>query len=96
MRYFPYYSAKNFPNFFLQTFAQPVKFNPDFGVFEVVNDAPQRLENQLKKVLHDQKPPNPIYDVIRKAKNDGQLSKKISASPVFNIDPNYNTMVSIL
>uniref|UniRef100_A0A8C3BAC7 Regulator of G protein signaling 22 n=1 Tax=Cairina moschata TaxID=8855 RepID=A0A8C3BAC7_CAIMO len=60
--------------------------------FEVVNDAPQRLENQLKKVLHDQKPPNPIYDVIRKAKNDGQLSKKISASPVFNIDPNYNTM----
>uniref|UniRef100_A0A493TTC9 Regulator of G protein signaling 22 n=1 Tax=Anas platyrhynchos platyrhynchos TaxID=8840 RepID=A0A493TTC9_ANAPP len=76
----------------LPTFAQPVKFNPDFGVFEVVNDAPQRLENQLKKVLHDQKPPNPIYDVIRKAKNDGQLSKKISASPVFNIDPNYNTM----
>ncbi|XP_066847331.1 regulator of G-protein signaling 22 isoform X4 [Anser cygnoides] len=76
----------------LPTFAQPVKFNPDFGVFEVVNDAPQRLENQLKKVLHDQKPPNPIYDVIRKAKNDGQHSKKISASPVFNIDPNYNTM----
>uniref|UniRef100_A0A8B9DCB4 Regulator of G protein signaling 22 n=1 Tax=Anser cygnoides TaxID=8845 RepID=A0A8B9DCB4_ANSCY len=57
-----------------------------------VNDAPQRLENQLKKVLHDQKPPNPIYDVLRKAKNDGQHSKKISASPVFNIDPNYNTM----
>ncbi|NWS53856.1 RGS22 protein, partial [Chunga burmeisteri] len=74
------------------TFAQPVKFNPDFGVFEVVNDAPQRLESQLKKILRDQKPPNPIYDVLRKAKNDGQLSKMHSTSPTFNIDPNYNTM----
>ncbi|NXW63470.1 RGS22 protein, partial [Eurystomus gularis] len=74
------------------TFAQPVKFNSDFGVFEVVNDAPQCLESQLKKILHDQKPPNPIYDVLRKAKNDGQLSKMRSTSPTFNIDPNYNTM----
>ncbi|XP_053915954.1 regulator of G-protein signaling 22 isoform X2 [Cuculus canorus] len=76
----------------LPTFVQPVKFNSDFGVFEIVNDAPQRLESQLKKILHDQKPPNPIYDVLRKAKNDGQLSKMCSASPAFNIDPNYNTM----
>ncbi|NWS94910.1 RGS22 protein, partial [Mionectes macconnelli] len=74
------------------TFAQPVKFNSDFGVFEVVNYAPRRLESQLKKNLHDQKPPNPIYDVLRKAKNDGQLSKMHSASPTFNMDPNYNTM----
>ncbi|NXQ96088.1 RGS22 protein, partial [Sagittarius serpentarius] len=74
------------------TFAQPVKFNSDFGVFEVVNDAPQCLESQLKKILHDQKPPNPIYDVLRKAKNDGQLSKMRNASATFNIDPNYNTM----
>ncbi|XP_027758907.1 regulator of G-protein signaling 22 [Empidonax traillii] len=76
----------------LPTFAQPVKFNSDFGVFEVVNYAPRRLESQLKKNLHDQKPPNPIYDVLRKAKNDGQLSKMHSASPTFNMDPNYNTM----
>ncbi|XP_009321401.1 PREDICTED: regulator of G-protein signaling 22 [Pygoscelis adeliae] len=76
----------------LPTFAQPVKFNSDFGVFEVVNDAPQCLESQLKKILHDQKPPNSIYDVLRKAKNDGQLSKMRSASPTFNIDPNYNAM----
>ncbi|NXE78205.1 RGS22 protein, partial [Cochlearius cochlearius] len=75
-----------------QTFAQPVKFNSDFGVFEVVGDAPQHLESELKKILRDQKPPNPIYDVLRKAKNDGQLSKMRSASPTFNIDPNYNTM----
>ncbi|NXM24850.1 RGS22 protein, partial [Oxyruncus cristatus] len=74
------------------TFAQPVKFNSDFGVFEVVNYAPRRLESQLKKNLHDQKPPNPIYDVLRKAKNDRQLSKMHSASPTFNVDPNYNTM----
>ncbi|NXC49564.1 RGS22 protein, partial [Penelope pileata] len=74
------------------TFAQPIKFNSDFGVFEVVNDTPQHLENQLKKILREQKPPNPIYDVIRKAKNDGQYSKKISASSAFSIDPNYNTM----
>ncbi|NXQ79260.1 RGS22 protein, partial [Nyctibius grandis] len=74
------------------TFALPVKFNSDFGVFEVVNDAPRCLESQLKKILHDQKPPNPNYDVLRKAKNDGHLSKMCSASPAFNIDPNYNTM----
>nr|XP_021136389.1 regulator of G-protein signaling 22 isoform X2 [Columba livia] len=76
----------------LPTFAQPVKFNSDFGVFEVVNDATQRLESQLKNILHDQKPPKPIYDVLRKAENDGQLSKMCSASPAFNMDPNYNTM----
>ncbi|KAJ7397813.1 regulator of g-protein signaling 22 [Pitangus sulphuratus] len=76
----------------LPTFAQPVKFNSDFGVFEVVNYAPRCLESQLKKNLHDQKPPNPIYDVLRKAKNDGQLSKMHSASPTFSMDPNYNTM----
>ncbi|GAB0181922.1 regulator of G-protein signaling 22 [Grus japonensis] len=76
----------------LPTFAQPIKFNSDFGVFEVVNDAPQHLESQLKKILHDQKPPNPIYDVLRKAKNDGQVSKMCSISPAFNIDPNYTTM----
>ncbi|XP_025040108.1 regulator of G-protein signaling 22 isoform X2 [Pelodiscus sinensis] len=76
----------------LPTFAEPVKFNPDFGVFEVVNDTPQRLENQLKKILHNQKSPRSIYDVTRKAKNDGQLSKKSSTFPDFNVDPNYSTM----
>uniref|UniRef100_A0A8C3FL64 Regulator of G protein signaling 22 n=1 Tax=Chrysemys picta bellii TaxID=8478 RepID=A0A8C3FL64_CHRPI len=76
----------------LPTFAEPVKFNPDFGVFEVVNDTPQCLENQLKKILHNQKPPSPIYDVTRKAKNDGQLSKKSSIFPDFSVDPNYSIM----
>ncbi|XP_051466258.1 regulator of G-protein signaling 22 [Apus apus] len=76
----------------LPTFAQPVKFNPEFRVFEVVDDAPQLLENQLKKILRDQTPPKPIYDVLRRAKNGGQLSKMRSASPALNIDPNYNAM----
>uniref|UniRef100_A0A8C3GU19 Regulator of G protein signaling 22 n=1 Tax=Corvus moneduloides TaxID=1196302 RepID=A0A8C3GU19_CORMO len=76
----------------LQTFAQPVKFNSDVGAFEVVNYPPRCLERQPKKILHDQKPPSPIYDVLRKAENDGQLSKMHSASPTFGIDPNYNTM----
>ncbi|XP_019144582.1 regulator of G-protein signaling 22 [Corvus cornix cornix] len=76
----------------LPTFAQPVKFNSDVGAFEVVNCPPRCLERQPKKILHDQKPPSPIYDVLRKAENDGQLSKMHSASPTFGIDPNYNTM----
>ncbi|XP_068017146.1 regulator of G-protein signaling 22-like [Melanerpes formicivorus] len=76
----------------LPTFAQPVKFNSDFGVFEVVNDAPQHLESQLKKILHDQKSPNLIYDVLRKAKDNGQTSKPCSASPALAIDPNDTTM----
>ncbi|XP_071277604.1 regulator of G-protein signaling 22 isoform X3 [Agelaius tricolor] len=74
------------------TFAQPMKFNSDAGAFEVVNYAPQRLESQPKKILHDQKPPSPIYDVLSKEKNDGQLSKMHTASSAFSIDPNCNTM----
>uniref|UniRef100_A0A8C3RF51 Regulator of G protein signaling 22 n=1 Tax=Cyanoderma ruficeps TaxID=181631 RepID=A0A8C3RF51_9PASS len=77
---------------FYSTFAQPVKFNSDVGAFEVVNYAPRSLESQLKKNLHDQKPPSPIYDVLSKEKNDGQLSKMHSVSSTFGIDPNYNTM----
>ncbi|CAN8183799.1 unnamed protein product [Coccothraustes coccothraustes] len=76
----------------LPTFAQPVKFNSDVGAFEVVNCAPRCLESQPKKILHDQKPPSPIYDVVSKEKNDGQLSKMHSASSAFSIDPNYSTM----
>ncbi|KAF4798072.1 regulator of G-protein signaling 22 [Turdus rufiventris] len=76
----------------LPTFAQPVKFNSDAGTFEVVNYAPQRLESQPKKNLHDQKPPSFIYDVLSKEKNDGQLSKMHRVSSIFSIDPNYNTV----
>uniref|UniRef100_A0A8D0GFZ0 Regulator of G protein signaling 22 n=1 Tax=Sphenodon punctatus TaxID=8508 RepID=A0A8D0GFZ0_SPHPU len=74
------------------TFAEPVRFNSDFGIFEVVNEAQQRLEDQLKKTLHGQKPPNPIYDVTKKPKNDSQLPKVSSTSPDLHFDPNYTIM----
>ncbi|XP_032324119.1 regulator of G-protein signaling 22 isoform X1 [Camelus ferus] len=54
----------------LPTFSEAIRFNADFGVFEVVNNAPQLLEKQLKKILLDQQPRNPIYDVVRKEKNN--------------------------
>ncbi|NXN77744.1 RGS22 protein, partial [Bombycilla garrulus] len=76
----------------LPTFAQPVKFNSDTGAFEIVNYAPQCLESQPKRILHDQKLPSPIYDVLSKEKNDGQLSKMHIDSSTFSIDPNYSTM----
>ncbi|XP_029418639.1 regulator of G-protein signaling 22 isoform X11 [Nannospalax galili] len=53
----------------LPTFSKAIRFNVDYGVFEVVNDAPQLLEKQLKKILQNQQPRNPIYDVIRKGKS---------------------------
>ncbi|KAM6171800.1 regulator of G-protein signaling 22, partial [Erethizon dorsatum] len=53
----------------LPTFPEAIRFNVDYGIFEVVNDAPQLLEKQLKKVLQNQQPRNPIYDVVRKTKH---------------------------
>ncbi|XP_053106515.1 regulator of G-protein signaling 22 isoform X2 [Hemicordylus capensis] len=82
----------------LPTFAEPIKFNPDFGIFEVVNDTPQRMENQLKKMLHQQKPRNPIYDVMRPSKPKVPVSKELDSkdsSPlpqVLSFDPNYTTV----
>ncbi|XP_053415366.1 regulator of G-protein signaling 22 isoform X1 [Nycticebus coucang] len=54
----------------LPTFSEAIRFNVDYGVFEVINDAPQLLEKQLKKILQNQQPRNPIYDVVRKEKHD--------------------------
>ncbi|XP_025021924.1 regulator of G-protein signaling 22 [Python bivittatus] len=78
----------------LPTFAEPIKFNPDFGIFEVSTDVPQYMEKQLKKMLREQKPRNPIYDVTRQAKIQTSISKDLSTSPspVFSFDPNYSTM----
>ncbi|XP_064010094.1 regulator of G-protein signaling 22 [Pogoniulus pusillus] len=76
----------------LPTFAQPVKFNSDFGVFEVVNDAPQHMQSQLKRSLDDQKSPAFIYGILRKAKSAGQISKPCSASPAFAAAPEDNTV----
>ncbi|XP_074056707.1 regulator of G-protein signaling 22 isoform X2 [Macrotis lagotis] len=52
----------------LPTFPEAVRFNVDYGVFEVVTDAPNLIEKKLKRILYEQTPRNPIYDVIRKEK----------------------------
>lgn len=80
----------NFCTFILQTFSEAIRFNVDFGVFEVINNAPQLLEKQLKKILQHQQPRNPIYDVVRKGKND---IKPVHLSKNETINVNYNIMV---
>ncbi|XP_055476259.1 regulator of G-protein signaling 22 isoform X4 [Psammomys obesus] len=60
----------------LPTFSEAIRFNVDYGVFEVVNEAPQLLEKQLKKILQNQQPRNPIYEVIRKGKSDAKPFQK--------------------
>ncbi|EGW05836.1 F-box only protein 43 [Cricetulus griseus] len=61
---------------YVKTFSEAIRFNVDYGVFEVVNNAPQLLEKQLKRILQSQKPRNPIYDVIRKGKSDAKPFRK--------------------
>ncbi|XP_070604214.1 regulator of G-protein signaling 22 isoform X2 [Erythrolamprus reginae] len=77
----------------LPTFAEPIQYNPDFGIFEVASDVPQCMENQLKQMLRDHKPRNPIYDVTRQPKIQIPFSKDISTPPssTFSFNPNYAT-----
>lgn len=82
-----------FPQFILQTFPEAIRFNVDYGVFEVVNNAPQLLEKQLKKILQNQQPRNPIYDVVRKRKNDVKPVGKNAPYEDETINVNYNIMV---
>ncbi|VTJ66481.1 Hypothetical predicted protein [Marmota monax] len=74
------------------TFSEAIRFNVDFGVFEVINDAPQLLEKQLKKILQSQQPRNPIYDVVRKGKNDVKPIHMSVPSEDETINVNYNIM----
>ncbi|XP_049709588.1 regulator of G-protein signaling 22 isoform X13 [Elephas maximus indicus] len=76
----------------LSTFSEAIRFNADYGVFEVVNNAPQLLEKQLKKVLQNQQPRNPIYDVIRKGKNDVKPAQMNASLEDETININYNVM----
>ncbi|XP_043832251.1 regulator of G-protein signaling 22 [Dromiciops gliroides] len=76
----------------LPTFSEAIRFNVDYGVFEVVNDAPQLLEKQLKRILHEQKPRNPIYDVIRKEKCGITPDKLNGSTKEDTIKINYNIM----
>ncbi|XP_060100310.1 regulator of G-protein signaling 22 [Heteronotia binoei] len=73
----------------LPAFSERIKFNPDYGIFEVVNDDPQNLEVQLKKMLAEQKPRNPIYSVTR-PKSEAPVFKDTSPPPPdLNFDPSY-------
>ncbi|XP_019498066.1 PREDICTED: regulator of G-protein signaling 22 isoform X1 [Hipposideros armiger] len=76
----------------LPTFSEAVRFNVDYGVFEVVNNAPQLLEKQLKKILQNQQPRNPIYDVVRKRKSDVKPVGMNAPSEDETINVNYNIM----
>ena len=77
----------------MQTFSEAIRFNVDYGVFEVVNNAPQLLEKQLKKILQNQQPRNPIYDVVRKGKNDVQPVQVNVPCEDETINVNYSIMV---
>ncbi|XP_072630122.1 regulator of G-protein signaling 22 isoform X16 [Canis lupus baileyi] len=76
----------------LPTFSEAVRFNVDYGVFEIVNNAPQLLEKQLKKILRNQQPRNPIYDVVRKGKNDIKPVQMNAPYEDEAINVNYNIM----
>ncbi|XP_037586041.1 regulator of G-protein signaling 22 [Cebus imitator] len=76
----------------LPTFSEAIRFNADYGVFEVVNDAPQLLEKQLKKILLNQRPRNPIYDVVRKGKNEVKPVQMNTPHEDETINVNYNIM----
>ncbi|XP_027435403.2 regulator of G-protein signaling 22 isoform X8 [Zalophus californianus] len=76
----------------LPTFSEAIRFNVDFGVFEIVNNAPQLLEKQLKKILQSQQPRNPIYDVVRKGKNDVKPVQMNAPYEDETININYNIM----
>ncbi|CAO2602509.1 Regulator of G-protein signaling 22, partial [Lemmus lemmus] len=80
--------------FILQTFSEAIRFNVDYGVFEVINNAPQLLEKQLKRILQNQQPRNPIYDVIRKGKSDAKPFQKSVPCEDETINVNYTIMVS--
>ncbi|XP_054972756.1 regulator of G-protein signaling 22 isoform X7 [Pan paniscus] len=76
----------------LPTFSEAIRFNADYGVFEVANDAPQLLEKQLKKILQNQQPRNPIYDVVRKGKNEVKPVQMNAPDEDETINVNYNIM----
>ncbi|XP_056378357.1 regulator of G-protein signaling 22 isoform X2 [Hyla sarda] len=73
----------------LPTFTEAIKFNKIYGVFEVISNVPDHLEEHIKKVLHDHQSPNPIYNASRSV--TGQSLKKYSLIDI-KIDNNYNVM----
>ncbi|XP_069813444.1 regulator of G-protein signaling 22 isoform X2 [Dendropsophus ebraccatus] len=73
----------------LPTFTEAIKFNKIYGVFEVISNVPDQLEEQIKKMLRDHQSPNPIYNATRSV--TGLSSKKSSVIDV-KIDTTYCVM----
>ncbi|XP_018414474.1 PREDICTED: regulator of G-protein signaling 22 [Nanorana parkeri] len=75
----------------LPTFTEAVKFNKTYGIFEVISDFPDQLNQQIKKLLREYQPPNPIYNATRSI--TGLKDKNSSSNDLqLNIDNNYNIM----
>ncbi|KAM8966832.1 regulator of G-protein signaling 22 [Pelodytes ibericus] len=73
----------------LPTFSDAIKFNKTFGIFEVINNEPERLKQQIKNVLRQQQAPNPIYNAARHV--TGLKPKKSSVTDI-SIDNTYSIM----
>ncbi|XP_012781065.2 regulator of G-protein signaling 22 [Ochotona princeps] len=76
----------------LPTFSEAIRFNVDYGVFEVVNNAPHHLEKQLKKVLQSCQPRSPIYDVVREGKTGVKPAQPDASYADETINVNYSIM----
>ncbi|XP_043921874.1 regulator of G-protein signaling 22 [Protopterus annectens] len=74
----------------LPTFPEPIKFNKEYGVFEVINDVQKCITDQIKSLLRTYRVPNPIYDVVRKASGQPPTAQQEENSPEINIDTNFN------
>lgn len=88
-----FYNILIFFVYMLQTFSEAIRFNVDYGVFEVVNNAPHHLEKQLKKVLQSCQPRSPIYDVVREGKTGVKPAHLNAPYADEAINVNYNIMV---
>ncbi|KAM5158184.1 regulator of G-protein signaling 22 [Mantella aurantiaca] len=75
----------------LPTFTEAIKFNKTYGIFEVISNFPDQLNQQIKKLLREYQPANPIYNATRSI--TGLKSKESSVNTIhLNIDNNYSIL----
>ncbi|XP_053323726.1 regulator of G-protein signaling 22 isoform X2 [Spea bombifrons] len=73
----------------LPTFFDPIKFNKTYGIFEVISNEPERLNQQIKKMLRLHEASSHVYDASRNVK---YLIPKETSFTDLNIDNNYSVM----
>ncbi|KAM3929156.1 regulator of G-protein signaling 22 [Leptodactylus fuscus] len=73
----------------LPAFTEALRFNKIYGVFEVISNVPDQLEQQIKKILRDHQSPNPVYNATRSVTG---LERKKSPVLDIKIDNNYSVM----